>query len=53
VGLGLAICKGIAMAHGGRIFVLNRLGGGAEFHIFLPVEGEPLAPEAPDPAEEM
>jgi two-component system, OmpR family, sensor histidine kinase KdpD len=53
VGLGLAICKGIVMAHGGRIFVMNRPGGGAEFHIFLPVEGQPLAPEAPDPVEEM
>ncbi len=53
VGLGLAICKGIAMAHGGKIFVNNRPGGGAEFHIFLPVAGEPPAPEAPDPVEEM
>jgi len=53
VGLGLAICKGIVMAHGGQIFVSNRAGGGAEFHILLPVEGQPLAPEAPDPTEEM
>lgn len=53
VGLGLAICKGIAMAHGGQIFVLNRPGGGSEFHIYLPVDGEPPAPEAPDPTEEM
>jgi len=45
VGLGLAICKGIAMAHSGRIFALNRAGGGAEFHLFLPVEGEPPVPE--------
>ena len=53
VGLGLAICKGIAMAHGGRIFVSNRPGGGAEFHVYLPIDGEPPAPEAPDPIEEM
>lgn len=52
VGLGLAICKGIAMAHGGQIFVSNRAGGGAEFHIHLPVDGEPPPPEAPDPVEE-
>ncbi|HYP75339.1 MAG TPA: DUF4118 domain-containing protein [Polyangiaceae bacterium] len=52
-GLGLAICRGIAMAHGGRIFVASRAGGGAEFHVELPVEGEPLAPEAPDPAQEI
>jgi len=52
VGLGLAICKGIVRAHGGQIFVMNRPGGGAEFHIYLPVDGAPLAPEAPDPIEE-
>jgi len=53
VGLGLAICKGIVRAQGGQIFVMNRPGGGAEFHIYLPVDGAPLAPEAPDPIEEM
>jgi two-component system sensor histidine kinase KdpD len=53
VGLGLAICKGIVRAHGGQIFVTNRPGGGAEFHIYLPVDGEPLAPEAQDPIQEM
>jgi two-component system sensor histidine kinase KdpD len=53
VGLGLAICKGIVMAHGGQIFVANRTGGGAEFHIVLPVAGEPLSAESPDPVEEI
>ena len=53
VGLGLAICKGIVMAHGGQIFVTNRPTGGAEFHIQLPVDGQPLPPEAPDPLEEI
>jgi len=53
VGLGLAICKGIVMAHGGQLFVSNRAGGGAEFHIYLPVDGEPPSPEAPDPVEEI
>jgi two-component system sensor histidine kinase KdpD len=51
VGLGLAICKGIVMAHGGQIFVVNRAGGGAEFHISLPIDGEPAALEARDPVE--
>jgi len=53
VGLGLAICKAIAMAHGGRLSVSRRAGGGAEFHVFLPVAGEPMLPEAQDPSEEI
>jgi two-component system sensor histidine kinase KdpD len=46
-GLGLAICRGIAEAHGGRIWVENRDGGGAVFRIALPIEGPPpeVAPE--------
>ncbi len=40
-GLGLAICRGIVMAHGGRLFVENREGGGAEFKFELPIEGQP------------
>ncbi|HJW73611.1 MAG TPA: sensor histidine kinase KdpD [Geothrix sp.] len=39
-GLGLAICKGIATAHGGRIQVGNRPQGGAQFLVTLPL-GEP------------
>ncbi|HET7541262.1 MAG TPA: DUF4118 domain-containing protein [Polyangiaceae bacterium] len=53
VGLGLAICKGIVMAHGGQIFAANRAGGGAEFHVILPVTGEPPSSAAPDAVEEM
>ncbi len=36
VGLGLAVCKRIATAHGGRIAATNRDGGGAEFFVALP-----------------
>jgi two-component system sensor histidine kinase KdpD len=45
VGLGLAICRGIAEAHGGRIEAANRPGGGARFTVWLPLEGEPPAIE--------
>ncbi len=41
VGLGLAICRGIVEAHGGRIWAENRPGGGAAFRFALPVEGQP------------
>jgi two-component system sensor histidine kinase KdpD len=50
VGLGLAICRGIVMAHGGRLFVEDRAGGGAEFKFQLPIAGEPpklVPPELP------
>jgi two-component system sensor histidine kinase KdpD len=45
VGLGLAICRAIATAHGGRIVALNREGGGAAFRLFLPLGKRP--PETP------
>jgi two-component system sensor histidine kinase KdpD len=41
VGLGLAICRAIITAHGGRIWVENREGGGAVFRFKLPITGEP------------
>ena len=47
VGLGLAICDAIMKAHGGRIWVEEREGGGARFRLSLPLEG--LPPELPDP----
>jgi two-component system sensor histidine kinase KdpD len=40
VGLGLTICRAIVSAHGGRIWVQNRAGGGASFQFALPIEGE-------------
>jgi two-component system sensor histidine kinase KdpD len=48
VGLGLAICRAIAQAHGGSIVAENREGGGACFRATLPLAGKP--PDAsPDP----
>jgi two-component system, OmpR family, sensor histidine kinase KdpD len=40
-GLGLAICRGIAEAHGGSIRAENALGGGASFYVVVPIGGEP------------
>ncbi len=37
-GLGLTICRGIISAHGGRIWVSDREGGGAAFHFTLPLD---------------
>jgi two-component system sensor histidine kinase KdpD len=43
-GLGLAICKGVVQAHGGRIQATNRPSGGAQFMISLPLGAAPPAP---------
>ncbi len=37
-GLGLAVCRGLVEAHGGRIWAENRPGGGAVFRFTLPLE---------------
>lgn len=39
LGLGLAICRSIATAHGGRLWGENNAHAGATFHLLLPVEG--------------
>jgi two-component system sensor histidine kinase KdpD len=41
VGLGLTICREIVRAHGGRISIENREGGGALVRFILPLEQEP------------
>jgi two-component system sensor histidine kinase KdpD len=40
-GLGLAICKAIIQAHGGRIWAENREGGGTRFVFTLPIDAKP------------
>ncbi len=51
VGLGLAICRAIATAHGGGIRGENRRSGGARFVLTLP-RGIPPAVEAENEARE-
>jgi two-component system sensor histidine kinase KdpD len=40
-GLGLAVCRAIARAHGGDLTLLDRPGGGACFELALPIEPVP------------
>ncbi|MCR4467606.1 sensor histidine kinase KdpD [Burkholderia sp. SCN-KJ] len=53
IGLGLAICRAIVEAHGGRIGALNRTAPdgrvtGARFWFTLPVDTPPAVPAVPD-----
>lgn len=41
VGLGLAICRAIIEAHGGKITAQNRTKGGAVFTFILPIDQSP------------
>jgi len=48
-GLGLSICHGVVAAHGGRIEIDDRPGGGAVFRLVLPVaRGEAAEPPPPE-----
>ncbi|HEV7688381.1 MAG TPA: ATP-binding protein, partial [Acidimicrobiia bacterium] len=47
--MGLAIVKGIAEAHGGRIWVEATPGGGATFVLRLPVAPESMLPDDGEP----
>jgi two-component system sensor histidine kinase KdpD len=49
-GLGLAVCKGVVEAHGGRIWAQNREDGGAIFSVTLPIKKSKTLPL---PASEM
>ncbi|MFO0681490.1 MAG: sensor histidine kinase KdpD [Sandaracinus sp.] len=48
VGLGLAICRAIALAHGGSIAASNREGGGASFRVTFPKGEAPSLPADTD-----
>jgi two-component system, OmpR family, sensor histidine kinase KdpD len=51
-GLGLAICRAIVSAHGGRIWAENRARRGAAFRFTLPIEGTPPPPPVSEPVGE-
>lgn len=46
-GLGLAVCRAIAQAHGGRLTLRRRNGGGSNFSLSLPVEAQPSQGDLP------
>lgn len=45
-GLGLAVCRAIAQAHGGELTLRRRNGGGSSFSLTLPVEAQQPQGEA-------
>ena len=46
-GLGLALCRAIAQAHGGSLSVKRRTGGGSSFVTTLPLDEQPPEQELP------
>lgn len=46
-GLGLTICRGIVIAHGGTIWIEPRAGGGSIVRFTLPTDGAPVEPVPP------
>ena len=50
-GLGLTICRGIITAHGGRIWIERRAGGGTAVRFTLPLVGPPLDAIPAEPVE--
>jgi len=44
-GVGLALCRAIARAHGGELTLRSRRHGGSSFELFLPITAPPTADE--------
>jgi PAS domain S-box-containing protein len=53
LGLGLAICRSIVNAHGGRMWAVNNPERGATFHLLLPQAPIPALDVAISPAESL